>query len=185
MADNHLTLYKLIILFMLDRVDFPLTTSQLSQFILDKGYTNYFNFQQAASELEDAGFIRSEQIRNTTQYHLNSEGKEALELFEYKISSAIKDVVYHYFEEEQIHLRNEVEVYATYYPAKRDEYMVQCTILERGETMLDIKINVPSLDQATMICDCWQDKSNDIYEYLVGQLWGSSSSSNSGSSPAI
>ena len=37
MSDNRLTLYKLIILFMLDRVDFPLTTSQLSQFILDKG----------------------------------------------------------------------------------------------------------------------------------------------------
>ena len=37
MSDNQLTLYKLIILFMLERVDFPLTTSQLSQFILDKG----------------------------------------------------------------------------------------------------------------------------------------------------
>ena len=46
MSDNRLTLYKLIILFMLDRVDFPLTTSQLSQFILDKGYTNYFNLDR-------------------------------------------------------------------------------------------------------------------------------------------
>ena len=172
MSDNHLTLYKLIILFMLDRVDFPLTTSQLSQFILDKGYTDYFSFQQAVSELEDAEFIRAEQIRNTTQYHLSPEGKEALDLFEYKISAAIKDDVYNYFTAEQIHLRNEVEVYATYYPAKRQEYMVQCTILERNETMLDLKINVPTLDQATMICDTWQEKSNDIYQYLVNQLWG-------------
>ena len=29
------TLYKLIVLYMLDRVDFPLTTSQISEFILD------------------------------------------------------------------------------------------------------------------------------------------------------
>ena len=36
------TLYKLIVLYMLDRVDFPLTTSQISEFILDKGYTTYF-----------------------------------------------------------------------------------------------------------------------------------------------
>lgn len=172
MADNRLTLYKLIILFMLDRVDFPLTTSQLSQFILDKGYTNYFNFQQAVNELEEAGFIHSEQIRNTTQFHLNPDGKEALDLFDYKLSSAIKDDVYNYFAAEKINLRNEVEVYATYYPAKRDEYMVQCTILERNETLLDIKINVPSLDQANMICDTWHEKSNDIYEYLVQQLWG-------------
>lgn len=171
MSDNRLTLYKLIILFMLDRVDFPLTTSQLSQFILDKGYTNYFSFQQALNELEEAGFIRSEMIRNTTQYHLTAEGKEALDLFDYKISSAIKDDIYSYLSAEKINLRNEVEIFATYYPAKHDEYMVQCTILERNETMLDIKLNVPSLQQATMICDTWQEKSTSIYDYLVKQLW--------------
>ena len=37
-----LTLYKLIVLYMLDRVDFPLSTSQISEFVLDKGYTTYF-----------------------------------------------------------------------------------------------------------------------------------------------
>lgn len=171
MSDNRLTLYKLIILFMLDRVDFPLTTSQLSQFILDKGYTNYFNFQQALNELEEAGFIHSEFIRNTTQFHLTQEGKEALELFDYKISAAIKDDIYAYFAAEKINLRNEVEIYATYYPAKRNEYTVQCTILERKETLLDIKLNVPSLEQATFICDTWQEKSSSIYDYLIRQLW--------------
>ena len=30
------TLYKLIILYMLDKVDFPMTTSQISEFILDQ-----------------------------------------------------------------------------------------------------------------------------------------------------
>lgn len=171
MSDNRLTLYKLIILFMLDRVDFPLTTSQLSQFILDKGYTNYFSFQQALNELEDAGFIQSEQIRNTTQFHLTPEGKEALDMFDYKISTAIKDDIYAYFAAEKINLRNEVEIFATHYPAKREEYTVQCTILERKETMLDIKLNVPTLEQATRICDTWQEKSNSIYDYLVRQLW--------------
>ena len=41
------TLYKLIILYMLNQVDFPLTNSQISEFILDKGYTTYFKLQQA------------------------------------------------------------------------------------------------------------------------------------------
>ena len=35
-----LTLYKLIILYMLEKVDFPLTNAQISGFVLDKGYTN-------------------------------------------------------------------------------------------------------------------------------------------------
>ena len=41
-VSDSLTLYKLIILFMLDKVDFPLTTSQISEFILEKEYTSYF-----------------------------------------------------------------------------------------------------------------------------------------------
>ena len=32
-----LTLYKLIILYMLEKVDFPLTNAQISGFVLDKG----------------------------------------------------------------------------------------------------------------------------------------------------
>ena len=48
------TLYKLIILYMLDKVDFPLTNAQISEFILNKGYTTYFKLQQALSELTEA-----------------------------------------------------------------------------------------------------------------------------------
>lgn len=48
---ESLTLYKLIVLYMLEKVDFPLTNAQISGFILDKGYTTYFHLQQALSEL--------------------------------------------------------------------------------------------------------------------------------------
>ena len=44
------TLYKLIVLYMLEKVDFPLTNGQISEFILEKGYTSYFTLQQAISE---------------------------------------------------------------------------------------------------------------------------------------
>ena len=45
------TLYKLIVLTMLSKVDFPLTNAQISDFILTKEYTNYFTLQQVLSEL--------------------------------------------------------------------------------------------------------------------------------------
>ena len=59
-------LYKLIILYMLDKVDFPLTNSQISEFILNEGYTTYFKLQQALSELLDSGFIREESTHTRT-----------------------------------------------------------------------------------------------------------------------
>ena len=43
---DTLTLYKLIVLYMLSKVDFPLTKTQIYDFILDKGYTNFLTLQQ-------------------------------------------------------------------------------------------------------------------------------------------
>ena len=40
------TLYKLIVLYMLDNSQSPLTNSQISDFILEKEYTNYFIYSR-------------------------------------------------------------------------------------------------------------------------------------------
>ena len=47
------TVYKLIILYMLRNSSSPITNSEISEFILDREYTNYFHLQQALSELEE------------------------------------------------------------------------------------------------------------------------------------
>ena len=52
MEQEQLTLYKLMILYLIEKVDFPLSNSQISEFILDKGYTIYFTVQRAFHELE-------------------------------------------------------------------------------------------------------------------------------------
>ena len=50
MALEAETLYKLIIMHMLNKVEFPLTNSQISQFFLENEYTNYFTVQKSLSE---------------------------------------------------------------------------------------------------------------------------------------
>ena len=84
------TLYKLIILYMLNKVDFPLTTSQISEFVLDKGYTSYFKLQEALSELTESELIQTETTHNRTLYHLTGNGAETIHYFSNKISSAIR-----------------------------------------------------------------------------------------------
>ena len=64
MEQEQLTLYKLMILYLIEKVDFPLSNSQISEFILDKGYTNYFTVQRAFHELEEENMLRVKQIRN-------------------------------------------------------------------------------------------------------------------------
>ena len=58
MNTDSTTLYKLMILYMLSKVNFPLSNTQLSSFMLDKQYTDYFTFQETINSLVEDGFIR-------------------------------------------------------------------------------------------------------------------------------
>ena len=80
MAETY-TLYKLIVLYMLDKVDFPLTTSQISEFILDKGYTTYFRLQETLSELTDSELLKIETTHNRTLYRLTETGADTIHFF--------------------------------------------------------------------------------------------------------
>ena len=70
MSSTGLTLYKLMILYMLEKVNFPLTNNQITGFILDQGYTDYFHVQQAISELVESNLITTETIRNASPTYL-------------------------------------------------------------------------------------------------------------------
>ena len=78
MSVDPLTLYKLMTLYMLNKVNFPLTNAQLSGFFQEKGYTTYIGFQQVLAELEETQLISYETIRNTYYYKITKDGVETI-----------------------------------------------------------------------------------------------------------
>ena len=171
MLQDPLTLYKLIVLYMLNRVTFPMTTAQVSDFILGKEYTNFLTLQQVINELTDAQLISSETIRNRTHLSITPEGLETLHFFENRISDAIKQDINTYFRENEYTLRNEVSVLGDYYKSTSGEYEAHLVAKERGIKLVDITLSVPTEDMAASICDNWQKKNEEIYQYLIGQLF--------------
>ena len=91
MNTDSTTLYKLMILYMLSKVNFPLSNTQLSSFMLDKQYTDYFTFQETINSLVEDGFIRGYTHQSSTHYTLTKEGEETIAFFYTKISTAIRD----------------------------------------------------------------------------------------------
>ena len=81
MLTEPMTLYKLMSLYMLKQVNFPLTNAQLTGFFTEHDYTTYFTLQQALGELEDAGLVRKESSHNSTRYEITREGEETLNFF--------------------------------------------------------------------------------------------------------
>ena len=68
MLQDPLTLYKLIVLYMLNRVNFPMTNAQVSDFILERDYMYFLTLQQVISELTEANMVSSKTVRNRTPY---------------------------------------------------------------------------------------------------------------------
>ncbi len=165
-----MTLYKLILLYILNKTEFPMTNSQLSEFILDKGYTTYFRIQQALSELTEAKFISVEHIRNSSYYSITPSGRETLEFFGDKISPAIVNDINSFLEENHYRLRKESELIADFYQKKKDAYTVHCCAKEGKNIILDIQLEVTDTEQANTACDNWREKSAEIYQFLVNTL---------------
>ncbi len=161
---------KIIILYMLDKVDFPLTTSQFSDFILNEEYTNYFTLQQCISELVDSGFIRPEYAHAKTYYHLTDEGRESLGYFKDDISPEILLDVDAYLKDKQYELRDESSVKADFYETGDHEYDLRCQVLEKGVPIIDLTLKVPDEETAAAAADNWEDKNQELYALIMEKL---------------
>ena len=171
MLQDPLTLYKLIVLYMLNRVTFPMTTAQVSDFVLEREYTNFLTLQQVINELTDAGMISSETIRNRTHLSITDEGRNTLNFFQNRIGEAIKQEINTYFRENEFSLRNEVSVLGDYYKSTSGEFEAHLVAKDKGINLVDITLSVPAEEMAAAICDNWQKKNQEIYQYLIGQLF--------------
>lgn len=171
MTQEPMTLYKLIVLYMLDRVSFPLTRAQIEGFILEKEYTNYLTLQQAIGELCEIKLISTKTIHNRTQLMLTDEGRSTLTFFGSNIPEPIKEEINSYLKENSMELRNETAVTGQYFKTAGGSYQTLLAATERGETLIELKLSVPDEKTASAVCDRWQKKNEAIYAAIMKELF--------------
>ena len=140
MLAEPMTLYKLMNLYMLHQVNFPLTNAQLSNFFLDREYTTYFTLQQALNELLDAGLVKKETMRNSSRYEITKEGEETLEFFGKNISPAIVSDMDEYLKQNRFRMRNEVGLISDFYKSTNQDYIVHCEVREGKAVLVNLDI---------------------------------------------
>ena len=170
MLSEPMTLYKLMNLYMLKQVNFPLTNAQLTDFFLQHEYASYFTLQQALNELQESGLIRTESTHNSTRYEITKEGEDTLSFFGKNISPAIIEDIDQYLKENKFRLRNEVGNIADYYKSTNQDYIVHCEVREGKAVLINLDVSVPDKEQAEIMCGHWKDRSQEIYSYVMHTL---------------
>ena len=153
------TTYKLIVLYMAKHSKETLTNSQISEFILDRDYTDYFQLQKVLSELVETELLRKRTISNSSYYEITEEGKKTLSYFEKELSGEIKNEVKDYLQTHGGQVQERILTPADYY-----------TTPQGNTTVLDLTLAAPSREAAQAMCHSWAKKSQDIYGMLMGEL---------------
>lgn len=169
MSDT-LTLYKIMVLFMLKKGSLSLTNSQISEFFIDKGYTDFFTLQEVINSLLETEMITSETVHNSTRYNLTPIGEETLKYLKDKLSDGIIQDITDYFNAKKIDLINELSVVADYDRIPNGEYAAHFRVFEQDAPMIDMTLTVVTAALAERMCDNWQKNSTEIYGYLMEQL---------------
>ncbi len=159
-----------MLLYILNKVKFPINTSQLFDFFLEREYTNYFTLQEALTELVEAKFIHTEITHNKTFYKITETGVETIGFFNGDISPLIREEINQYLNDSYSKMQSDTSIKTDYYKNKNNEYDVRLQVLENNATLVDLTLVVPTQKIAEGITENWKNKNQDIYAYLMQQL---------------
>ena len=171
MQQETFTLYKLIVLYMLDQSAVPLSKSTVNAFILDKGYTNYMTLQQAIGELIDNQLITQKKDANRALLSVTLEGQDTLKYFENRISDAIKKEIKDFLLENKTQLKNDYSITSNYYKSISGEYEAQLMAKEKDVVLMDLRISVPTAEMAEDVCLNWKKRNEEVYRMLTQMLF--------------
>ncbi|AFK86508.1 MULTISPECIES: DUF4364 family protein [Thermoanaerobacterium] len=157
---------KLIILYILNRIDMPITGEQINRIISDNNLMNYFYLQQYLNELEESNFVDLKE----SKYILTEFGLNALKLFFKHIQEDTRKKIDEYIVINKEKFKQESQYIATYYKKSDREYIANLQVVENDIVLIEINLNLVNAQQAKIVCDNWKQKSNDVYNYIVKAL---------------
>ncbi|MBS4535939.1 DUF4364 family protein [Clostridium sp. D2Q-14] len=167
---NDLAQNKLILIYIFNTVDYPMTNSEVTQFVLENNHMNYFLVQQYLSELVDSEFLKIVTKDGNEYYMLTEKGKEILNYFSERIPTEIKKIIENKSLAKKEEKIKETQILGNYYQKNQSEFIVTLKVIENEVTLFNLSLNVVSKKQAKMICNNWKENSEFIYKEFINLI---------------
>lgn len=161
---------KLLILYILQKINNPISYKELLELVISISDMNYFDFQQFLQDLLEDQFIIKYEHNNEEILELTNEGKYALELTIDMLPGILKLKVDSSFKEKYSKIKDEFSVFAEYTPITETNFSVKCKIIENNITLFNLEAIADSRDQAKTIVDNWNNHADNIYPQILNIL---------------
>ena len=171
-SDNteELAQNKLILLYIIENSPHFFDKNELSEYVLEKDYLNFFLIKQYLSELLEGKLIELVKQDGKEKYKILEKGTLALKYFDSKIPQKIREELKEDFEGFSYIQKKERQVLADYFLKENKEYMVNLKLVENEETLFSIYISAPSVTEAEKICEKWKQNTQMIYKDIINMF---------------
>lgn len=161
---------KLLLLYIIETSSNPFTKNELTEFVLEKNYMNYFLIQQYLSELLDSGFIGLIKEVPGETYHIEEKGNVALSYFKDRISKDIKSDLECEFKKKDEEALIQTQIVCDFYEKENFQYVVNIKLVEKEDTLFSLYLDVADKKQAEIICEKWKENTEYIYQNIISLL---------------
>ena len=168
--NNSLAENKVLILYILNKINRGITDSDLLKIISSINNINYFYFRDLLIDLVESKLVGTYTKEEQNVYEITPEGKNSLELTIDMLPGIIKLKADNIFKQELFEIADEESISAEYIPESENDYTVKCKIVENNKTIFEVKIFAGSNEQARNISDNWRKNAKGIYPKIMNLL---------------
>lgn len=172
-SDNEtLAENKVLILYILNKIDRPVNNDELLQLVLSVEDMNYFYFQQFLLDLLENKYIETYKENDYTEqiYKITNSGRETLELTKDLIPGIIKLKIDSTIKGELQDIEEEVSIISEFTPDDDGGFIVTCKVVEHNKTIFEVATFAASREQAKYISDNWKENAINIYPNMINLL---------------
>jgi len=161
---------KVLILYILNKLENPITNDGLLRLVLSVMDMNYFYFQQFLLDLLENQYIARFDIDGKHTYSITEKGQEALELTNDMLPGIMKLKVDTSFQSELTSTAEEESIVAEFTPRSENDYTVTCKINENNTCIFEVSVFAGSREEAKKIVDNWKENAYRIYPEILNSL---------------
>ncbi|MCI1304868.1 MAG: DUF4364 family protein [Lachnospiraceae bacterium] len=174
MIDSTISLYKLMILYLLEKAGFSMTNTMIADYMVGHGYTEYFRLQEVLNDMVGSKLLTERREPHTTWYEVTDEGRQTLSYFDNDISPEIRSDITAYLKKNGYQLRSESSVAARYRWTSDGGYEILLSASEGNSELIRLTVHADTEEDAILMCDNWKRKSAELYGALMLGLIGDS-----------
>ena len=175
MTKDHKVENKLLILYLINRMELSMSRAQITDFVISKDFMNHFLLEETLADMTDQGLLdftqENAQDVKTTRYTISNEGITSLEFFEEHIPKPVRKLIDQYVIENRGKVKRDYEVSATYFPnIEHNDFQVKCGVYEDRRVLLELSISVDTREQAKILQNNWHGDASGLYQRIMDAL---------------